>query len=361
MNEALLLQGADVDPVRVRIGGEAVPGFADERARTHMQTPAYGTLLTKLGQDTRWITVSRGDRTLASWLVFVGPLDFQRPPALLVSRAVDRHLHAVHGPVLDPDLDPPTRALVRDASLAALRRMAARLRPVTVTARLDPMLDDDAREGWVRAAQAGGWHADRTQTWAALLPADEEEMFRRISRERRTKVRKAERGGGTIDVRADGEALREYYDVRCETFARNDIPAIGWPHFISTLEALSPAGVMTILLARFGDRVGAAQLAFAQRGYVVLVGVAVAGWALADRRPANDLLQWGVLRWAIAQGHQVVDFVGANSGSSDPKLLAIDAFKSRWGTSLHDSLTLSILGSRARAVAAGVARRMPFE
>jgi len=84
----------------------------------------------------------------------------------------------------------------------------------------------------------------------------------------------------------------------------------------------------------------------------------VAQWAIDERIPANDFLQWSVLRWAVETGQRLVDFVGASPSSDDPKVHAIDAFKARWGTRLQASLTLSLPGDAFRPRLASLAGRL---
>jgi hypothetical protein len=174
-------------------------------------------------------------------------------------------------------------------------------------------------------------------------------MFAAIARERRTKVRKGEGLGLEFEHCRDMASLREYNVIRSATRTRAGFDAVPWSHFNDTHDALDGTGVYNIFLARHEGRVGAGQIAFVWNGYVFLSGVSVAQWAIDERIPANDFLQWNVLSWAVETGQSFVDFVGAHPGSSDPKLLAIDAFKARWGTELVESAVLTRKGDRVRS------------
>jgi lipid II:glycine glycyltransferase (peptidoglycan interpeptide bridge formation enzyme) len=240
----------------------------------------------------------------------------------------------------------------------AVVRRTRKLRPIGGTLVLDPLIDDDERELWRAAAVAAGLGVEPTWTYAAQVRPTEEEMLAAIKAERRKAARKAAREGVTLDHRRDLDGFREYYDVRAQTRTRNDLPPVPWSHFEQTHAALAGSDVYHVFLARSGDRIGAGQIAFAYGGYVFLSGVSVADWALAEKSPANDFLQWQVLAWAVETGQDVVDFSGADPNSTDPKVQGIDRFKSRWGTELHESLRLEVPGSRLRARAARLAARV---
>jgi lipid II:glycine glycyltransferase (peptidoglycan interpeptide bridge formation enzyme) len=113
-------------------------------------------------------------------------------------------------------------------------------------------------------------------------------------------------------------------------------------------KAFRGTDVFHVFTASLGGRCAAAQLAFVWYGYVFLAGVSVADWTLEKRIPANDLLQFGVLDWAREHRCRTVDFVGAHPGTQDSKIRAIDAFKARWGTTIGESLELSLPGSDLR-------------
>ena len=309
---------------------------------SHFQSGAYAGMLRRLGKRPLWLVVSDASgETVATWLLFFSPGDALRPPKHRISRALDVHLHGVHGPVLSAGLSDREREAVLGVLLGGLLSHIRRRRPVTNRFSLDPALSSRERELWSAAAKAAGFRTEASHTYAVRLPESEEELFQKIKSDRRTKVRKAQKSDPVFEEAGDMEALKLYHEVRTDTMRRNGHEPVPFEHFRDAFEELHEAGIYRVFLARFGERIGAGQTAFVWNGYVNLSGVSIATWALDEKLPANDYLQWSVLLWAQKRGCGMVDFVGAQPGSTDPKIKAIDAFKSRWGTELCESLVLT--------------------
>lgn len=326
---------------------------------SHFQSPlGERQLIAQRDRPHALVVSDAGGRCLATWLLATtGSNPYERSRSRL-ARELDAHLMAVHGPTLAPDLSEQDREAVLRRLLKAVHTRAVRTRPVTCRLDLDPVMADEERAAWERLGAEAGFASAGRHTYFVDLPETIEEMTSRVKRERRKEVRKGEALGIEIEHSEDVNALRRYHDVRNETLRHNGHNPISWEHWERTHAAFSGSGGMHILLATLDGRVGAGQLAFAQSGYVYLVGVSVAEWARAGRVPANDCLQMGVLHWAIESGLTRVDFVGAKPGTDDPKLKAIDYFKSRWGTTLGASVTLTGAGSHFRLRAAGAADRL---
>jgi hypothetical protein len=326
---------------------------------SHFQSEHWVRLLRSYGQRPLCVWVGEGDGPpLASWLFYATPGDYLNPPKRRVTRWLDLNVRGVHGPAIDARLEGAERERVLAALLDAVAAQMRRLRPLSFSAALDPVLPADDRELWARLAAAAGFGTEPAYTYIAHLPADEEALASAVKRERRKETRKAEKLGVEFEEAHGIEALREYYDVRDETRRRNGHPPVPWSHFEQTFGALDGTPIYRIFLARREGRIGAGQLAFAWNGYWYLSGVSIATWALEEKVPANDFLQWHMLRAAVEAGQRMVDFSGAQPNSDDPKMKAIDFFKSRWGTELEESLTLTLPFSRARARASGLAQRL---
>lgn len=311
----------------------------------HFQSAAGVRLLRAYGQTPHCLVAERDGRPVATWVLFTTPGDYISPPSSALARRLDVHLRAVHGPVVTADLGQDDRAAVEGALLRAVKGRANRIRPISTSLVLDPILSDHQRHQWRATASGLGFACEAAFTYAADVEMAPEDLFARIARDRRKSVRKAERLGVEAQHGESLQMLERYYGVRTSNPNLSQIP---WDHFATTHEALRGTGTYQVFLATLGDRVGAGQLAFSSRRYVYLAGVSVAPWAMEERVPANDLLQWEVLRWAAETGRQTVDFVGAQPQSDDSKINAIDFFKSRWGTELRESLSLALPGARWR-------------
>lgn len=344
----------------VVVAVEDAPAAPPARPLSHYQDPAYAELLRAYHQTPVWLVARDGvkQKVLATWLLFETPGNYLAPPTGKLARVLDRHLFAMHGPVLADGLDDGLRQAVIAALLQAIRRRALRTAPISLRLLLDPVMSSAEVASWVRIAQGNFFNVKPSWTYVARLPASRDALLEQIKPDRRTKVRKAEKAGVTFACEPTRAGLEAYYQLRLATLARNGHAALPFAHFADTLAVMGPPGIFKVFLARLGDRVGAGQLAFVYNGYVHLSGVSIADWVLAEGVPANDLLQWCILDWAREQGCRSVDFVGAVPDSADPKQKSIDAFKARWGTELTESVELSLPSVPIRRYALRALRRL---
>ena len=326
--------------------------------QTFFQSEGYARLLALDNRRPLWLAaLDSSGRVVARWLLFETPSDYLHPPRGVVGRLLDVHLAANHSPSLAENAEPTQSDAIRNALLAKVARRVARARPVSATLRLDPRIDVAELAAWRAVAARHGFETAPSWSYLSELPPTVEAMFTRIKSDRRTKVRKGESDGITFEVGRDVAAFEEYYAVRCDNARRNGVGIVPWGHFKAACDALGTDGANRVFLARMAGRVAAGQLALIDRGFVTLNGVSVASWAFESKIPANDVLQWRVIAWAIENGMRWIDYVGADPTTTDPKIKAIDHFKSRWGTTLCESMVLHCAGSRLRRVGSRVARR----
>lgn len=326
---------------------------------SHFQSEHWVRLLRAYGQRPLAVWMCEGAGTpVASWLFYATPGDYLNPPKRRLTRWLDLNVRGVHGPAIDPRLAEAERERVLAGLLEAVAARMRRLRPTSFSAVLDPVLSGEDRAMWARLAASAGFSTDPAYTYIAHLPSAPEELQSAVKRDRRKEARKAEKLGVEFEEAHGLEALHEYYEVRDETRRRNGHPPVPWTHFDQTFGALDGTSIYRIFLARREGRIGAGQLAFAWNGYWYLTGVSIATWALEERVPANDFLQWHLLRTAVEERQRIVDFSGAQPNTDDPKLKAIDFFKSRWGTELEKTLTLTLPPRRSRARATWLAQRV---
>lgn len=324
---------------------------------SHFQTFEYAAVLPRYGQRPLWLTVRMDGDVVATWLFYRTPANYLAPPRSRLRRKLDVHLQATHSPVWAEALTEEQRRRARRLMLQALIEETDRSSYITVRTVLDPTIEPSTRCDWADAAEQVPLRISPSYTYAVRLPGNSSELFASLKADRRTKVRKAEREDPAFEQVDDLAGLRAYHAVRCETTARNSIPEVPWEYFETTFSMLNPSGMYKVFLARFGGRVGAGQASFCWNGYVYLAGVSIASWAREERIPANDYLQWKVLEWAVESGQELVDFVGAQPDSKDEKIRTIDAFKSRWGTSLYESLAIEYPPTSIRRQARRAANR----
>jgi hypothetical protein len=336
----------------MRVGWWSEPPEGDFAYQTFFQSAGYARFLAGDHRRPRWLVAGdEAGRARGRWLVFEQAANYLSPPRTSLGRRIDVHLVANHAPALAHDCGDDEKAGIWSALLAFVARHCRRARPVSITLRLDPVMAPAELETWRGLAAEHGFASSPAWSYVSDLPADSATMFQRIKSDRRTKVRKGESDGVTFEVGRDIDAMREYYAVRTENARRNEVGDVPWSHFQAACDVLGLDGANRVFLARKDGRLAAAQLALIDRGFVTLNGVSVAGWSIEEKVPANDVLQWKVIEWSIANGMKRIDYVGANPGTDDPKLKAIDHFKSRWGTELRESLVLRGPGSELRRIA----------
>lgn len=339
----------------MRVEWSQEPPDGDFEYQTFFQSVAYGRFLALDNRRPRWLTVMDAAGSVRSrWLLFEQPSNPFAPPRTALGCKIDVHLAANHGPAFAACCSNQEKTEIRAQLLKSIELHCRRTHPISLTIRLDPVMLKGELDGWRSAAIQYGFAIETAWSYVSDLAGNSAAMFRRIKADRRTKVRKGESEGILFEVGRDISAMREYYAVRTENARRNKVGEVPWSHFEAACVALGLDGANRVFLARKGGRIAAAQLALIDRGFVTLNGVSVAGWTLKEGVPANDVLQWKIIEWSIANAMKRIDYVGANPGTSDPKLKAIDHFKSRWGTELRESIVLRGPGSNLRRIASRV-------
>jgi len=311
-------------------------------AYSHFQSPDFIPLLSAYNQIAYWLSAYNKDtkQPLAVWLVYATPSNIFTPSQNWLAKKLDCHLIAMHGPSFHKTLSPTERHAIYPSLLKAFETLSRNITALTTTIYLNPTIPSEDLHAWEGAASSLNLKKTPHYTYAAALPSTETEMFKQIKADRRTKIRKSEKENIEFVVGTTLEDLRAYYNVRCETISRNNTDHIPWQHFEDTWHAMTKANCFQVFLAKQRDRIGAGQIAYIHNGYVHLTGVSAASWTYQEKVPANDFLQWHVIKWSIKNNYHTLDFVGANPNSVDPKLKAIDHFKSRWGTELHQSIKI---------------------
>src|SRR5215208_3033939 len=130
---------------------------------SHFQAPVGVRQLLAQRDDPQVLVVEDDSGVAATWVLHTTGSDlFDRPDSRL-ARVLDRRLLALHGPVIRPDVQDSDD--VRAELLQAVRTRARRLQPTGTELRLDPILGDEERSRWARAAAATGFDATEAQTW----------------------------------------------------------------------------------------------------------------------------------------------------------------------------------------------------
>lgn len=153
------------------------------------------------------------------------------------------------------------------------------------------------------------------------IPGDSDEAWRRMRKNRRKKVRKAQNSGLIAEINEPGQATEAF----CHLYFRNmrdlGTPAHGG-RFFEHVAAAFPNRTR-VALVRHGRRVVAGT--FLLLGDVTLT----CGWGASLKDylwcEPNDLLYWEVIRYGCERGFREIDFGRSLAGSGNA------TFKREWG------------------------------
>ena len=164
----------------------------------------------------------------------------------------------------------------------------------------------------------------RTSTQKVLmtleLGSNEDELWNRLSSERRNRVRRAIKSGLSVEI-SESSMLPVFYDIWTRNMRDLGSPPHSQKFFERVLENFE--GRCAILLVRLEKRYVGSALALFSKDTFTLPWVS----SLREyfRLYPNNLLYWDAMRFAIQRGVCVFDFGRSTQGSGTYE------FKSRWG------------------------------
>ena len=189
--------------------------------------------------------------------------------------------------------------------------------------------------------------------WATLLVdlrGGEAAVWEQLDRSAKKAIRKAERSG--IEVRR-AQTLEEletcFYQPYLSAERAWGRAAQPWRMF----EALFKKDVQQrygfFWAEQMGQVVGTLG-GYSFGGMVTEIGSAMTAKAYARKLPAQDLLHWEILRWAVGQGCHTFNLAGINPAPTNPKEAGIRQFKEKWGGRYTDyDMVSADLGWRGKA------------
>ncbi|HUY74120.1 MAG TPA: GNAT family N-acetyltransferase [Candidatus Dormibacteraeota bacterium] len=150
-----------------------------------------------------------------------------------------------------------------------------------------------------------------------------DDLWRGFEGRSRTAIRKAEREGVTVEVAEDPVYIDEYVRMAGAVYGRQRRPPpIPAAFYRDLWDRFAASGVLRPLVARHQGRTIAAALFLIWGGRVYYQDGA--GYPEHNHLGANNLIQWELLKWAVGQGLDSYDMVGAG-------LPAIARFKASFG------------------------------
>ena len=153
------------------------------------------------------------------------------------------------------------------------------------------------------------------------IPGGSDEAWRRMNKNRRKKVRKAQNNGLTAEIDEPSQATEAFYQMYVRNMRDLGTPA----HSARFLEHVVKAfpNSTRVALVRHGGRVVAGTFLLLRDGTLTC------GWGASLKEylwcEPNDLLYWEVIRYGCEQGFRDIDFGRSLAGSGNA------TFKKEWG------------------------------
>ncbi len=278
------------------------------------QSHAWGELKRPLGWTPRRFIIELGGEPVAA-VSFQERLVAPRLPGPLRGRA---YLYAPRGPILLEHSPAAAPAALEGLRAVARARQAAVLTIDPAWPADGPLAIELSRAGFGPAVR--DVQISRTATLVPLFP-DEADQHRRVRKSTASLINRARRSGAVaerIDLAgaADEErerALGEMHGLLVATARREGISLRDRDYQLAQWRALGEAGIASLWFGRVGERrwTGSVLLRCGSILHQYQAGSA----DNADLRavPANHLVQWEILRWAVTAGFTGYDLGGVDA------------------------------------------------
>ena len=207
--------------------------------------------------------------------------------------------------------------------------------PSSVSVRniMPPIHDTELDHEKTRAIyEKHGFTSSKWGSFITQVDVDIKDLWRKIGKESRSKVRKAKKQGVSIIEVTDIDNLERYYRMSLTLSKRNGLPSKAWNAF---LHCHTDPNTKIFLSVQNGITISG-QMALTAGKILILGAVTTSNYAIQHKVPGNDLMQWHVLEWAHNNGYHSVDSVGVSPDPSNQtsKEAGIYNFKKRWGGEL---------------------------
>ena len=207
------------------------------------------------------------------------------------------------------------------------------LSSVSVRNIIPPIHDNQLDHDKTRAIyEKYGFTSRQWGSFITQVDGDIDELWKKIGKESRSKVRKAKKQGVYIIEVTDIDNLKRYYHMSLTLSKRNGLRSKAWKAF---LHCHTDPNTKIFLSMKKGVAISG-QMALIAGKNLILGAVTTSDYAIKHKVPGNDLMQWHVLEWAHNNGYCNVDSVGVspNPRTQTSKEAGIYNFKKRWGGEL---------------------------
>jgi lipid II:glycine glycyltransferase (peptidoglycan interpeptide bridge formation enzyme) len=296
---------------------------------TFFQSQTWLALIASYGQEPFLLTLVNDKKiVVAYYLLYVTKSDYLFDyPRWKIVKPFDKSLVGMHGPVILDQTISIEETFVY--FLDFIQEYAKKFRNIELISSPTDKFDMKISDHFSKF-----FKIELSQTWILALSDEDKDGPSRMRRDRRRNVKKSEELGLSFQIGQNLDDVQSYVEVRNSAQQYNQLDEIPFSHFEKNWMFTRDADAYFIFLVKQNGRCLAGQAAFLSDEYLYLTGVAVSPESRSERIPANDFLQFNVIKWAYLRGVKLIDFVGANPESKNDKLRRIDDAKSSWGSQI---------------------------
>jgi len=161
-----------------------------------------------------------------------------------------------------------------------------------------------------------------------MLAGGEEAMFSKVESAVRRAIRKAEKGGVSVEFSQSLDAMRTFYDLHCKTRNRHGLPPQPFRFFHNIHDHILSKNHGFVVLARY-QQVPVASAVYIHWGKNAIYKYGASDETFQHLR-ANNLVMWEAIKWYGRNGFQQLHF-GRTSFTNE----GLRRFKLGWGTEEH--------------------------
>jgi lipid II:glycine glycyltransferase (peptidoglycan interpeptide bridge formation enzyme) len=301
------------------------------QSKSFFQSKTWLKVNNSYGFEPLLVTITnQDDQLLAYFLMHIQENNYLLNHDNKLIKRLDRNLIAMHGPsILNEALDikSVTNFLIAEISSEEFLREFS-----SVSLHFNPI--NQEAKGLLSVNSIHQFDLVIGKTWILELFGNETEMFDNFRRDRKRNIKKALSLNLDFIECINIDQIREYSVLRNQAQKFNRLIEIDRIHFENNWNFTRDNQEYKVFLVKHSDQVLAGQAAFLSGEYLYLTGVAISPLSRDLKIPANDFLQFELIKWALSNGVKYIDFVGANPNSTDEKLIRIDDAKSSWGSKM---------------------------
>lgn len=193
-----------------------------------------------------------------------------------------------------------------------------------------------------RVLESNNWHFSNDQvqfrnTLTLDLTQSEDELLTNMNQSTRRKIRQSEKKEVIIHSTTAEEDLKTLYDIYAVTGERQGFTVRPWDYYQTLWQTLIKANFAHVFVAEYDGQILGGVILF-HFGQHVWYFNGMSSNEHRDRQP-NYGLQWAAIRWAKTQGYSIYDWWGApNYFQEDDPMWGVFRFKVGFGSQIVRTL-----------------------